>query len=58
MTKKALLAGLAAAAALAVAPPARAQDADHFNWHGTLAQGKTLEISGIAGSIRVEAWIA
>lgn len=57
MTRRALLAGLAAVAALVSAPaPARAQDADHFRWHGALAQGKTLEISGIAGSIRVEAY--
>ncbi len=55
MTRTALLAGLAAAAALAAAPAARAQDADHFSWHGALARGKTLELSGISGSIRVEA---
>jgi hypothetical protein len=56
VTKTALLAGIAAAAALAATSPARAQDADHFSWHGTLARGKTLEISGISGSIRVEAY--
>ena len=55
MTRTALLAAFAAAAALAAAPAARAQDSDHFNWHGALARGKTLELSGIAGSIRVEA---
>ncbi len=54
--KTAVFAGLAAVAALATAPAvARAQDADHFNWHGALARGKTLEITGIAGSIRAEA---
>ena len=49
-------AGLAALAVLATAPVARAQgtDADHWNWRGVLARGKTLEIRGIAGSIRAE----
>ncbi|MGD0483929.1 MAG: DUF4097 family beta strand repeat-containing protein [Gemmatimonadales bacterium] len=56
MTRTALLTALAAAAAFAAAPTARAQDSDHFNWHGALARGKTLEITGIAGSIRVEAY--
>jgi len=54
----AVLAGLAAVAALAAAPApavAQAQDADHFSWHGALARGKTLELTGIAGSIRAEA---
>lgn len=54
MTKTALLACVAAAAALAAAP-ARAQDADHFSWHGTVARGKTVEIRGVSGSIRAEA---
>ncbi len=31
-----------------LAPPAAAQD---FKWHGALARGKTLEISGVNGSI-------
>jgi hypothetical protein len=56
VTRTALLTALAAVAALAAAPPARAQDADHFSWHGALARGKTLEITGISGSIRVEAY--
>jgi len=55
VTRTAFLTALAAAAALAGAPAGRAQDADHFNWHGALARGKTLEITGISGSIRVEA---
>ena len=55
MTRTALLTALAAAAAVAAAPAARAQDVDHFNWHGVLARGKTLDITGISGSIRVEA---
>ena len=56
--KTVVLAGLAAfAASLAVPAPgvAQAQDADHFSWHGALARGKTLEISGVSGSIRAEA---
>jgi hypothetical protein len=56
--KTMVLAGLAAVAAFVAAPGsarAQAQDADHFSWHGVLARGKTLEISGISGSIRVEA---
>lgn len=56
MTRTAFLTALAAAAALAGAPAARAQDSDHFTWHGALARGKTLEITGISGSIRVEAY--
>lgn len=51
-------AGLAAVVAFLAAPSAgvaQAQDADHFNWHGALARGKTLEVTGIAGSIRAEA---
>ncbi len=56
MTRTAFLTALAAAAALAAAPVARAQDSDHFNWHGALARGKTLALSAIAGSIRVEAY--
>jgi hypothetical protein len=54
-----VLAGLAAAAAFAAAPAsarAQTQDADHFSWHGVLARGKALQISGIAGSIRVDAY--
>jgi hypothetical protein len=57
--KTVVLAGLAAVAAFAAAPAARvaqAQDADHFSWHGALARGKTLEVTGIAGSIRAEAY--
>ncbi len=56
--RTAVLAGVAAVAALAAAAaPAtgQAQGADQFSWHGALARGKTLEITGIAGSIRVEA---
>jgi len=52
-----VFAGLAVVAAYLAAPSAgvaQAQDADHFSWHGALARGKTLEISGISGSIRVE----
>jgi hypothetical protein len=52
-----VLAGLAAVAFVA-APGvacAQAQDADRFNWHGALARGQTLEVTGIAGSIRAEA---
>lgn len=51
-------AGLAAVVAFLAAPSAglaQAQDADHFSWHGALARGKTLEITGISGSIRAEA---
>lgn len=56
--KTALLSGLAAATALlATAPAARAQaqDANHWSWHGAVAQGKTVEIRGVNGSIRAEA---
>jgi hypothetical protein len=52
-----VLAGLAAVAFVAAPGVARAQaqDADRFNWHGALARGQTLEVTGIAGSIRAEA---
>jgi hypothetical protein len=47
------------AALLAAAPGARAQapaqDANHWTWHGAVAQGKTVEIRGVNGSIRAEA---
>jgi hypothetical protein len=50
--------GLAVGAWYAFAPPARplaqrAQGAqgDNWNWHGRLAQGKTLEIRGINGDV-------
>jgi len=39
----------------AFAARAQAQDANHWSWHGAIAQGKTLEIRGINGSIRAEA---
>jgi Toastrack DUF4097 len=51
-----MLVGIAAAVAFAVAPATTtAQDADHFSWHGALARGKTLQVTGIAGTIRAEA---
>lgn len=54
-----LTACLGALALLAAAPAARAQaaaqDANHWSWHGTVAQGKTLEIRGVNGTIRAEA---
>ena len=33
---------------------ARTQDGDRWTWRGAVAQGKTLEIRGISGSIRAE----
>jgi Toastrack DUF4097 len=48
------IACIGAAALLAAAGTARAQDANHWTWHGTVAQGKTLEIRGINGTIRAE----
>jgi hypothetical protein len=50
------IACIGAVALLAAAPAARAQaqDPNHFSWHGTIAQGKTLEIRGVNGSIRAE----
>ena len=50
------IACIGAVALLAAAPAARAQaqDANHWSWHGTVAQGKTLEIRGVNGSIRAE----
>jgi hypothetical protein len=33
---------------------AQAQNANHWTWHGTIAQGKTLEIRGVNGTIRAE----
>lgn len=50
------IACLGAVALLAAAPAARAQaqDANHWSWHGTVAQGKTLEIRGVNGTIRAE----
>ena len=53
-------AGLAALVAFLAAPSAgmaQAQDADHFNWHGALARGKTLQITGISGmATRMKQW--
>ena len=51
------IACIGAAALLAAAPAARAQaqDPNHWSWHGAVAQGKTLEIRGVNGSIRAEA---
>ena len=50
------IACIGAVALLAAAPAARAQaqDPNHFSWHGTIAQGKTLEIRGVNGGITVE----
>ncbi len=49
---------LGTVALLATAPALRAQaaapDANHWSWHGAVAQGKTLEIRGINGTIRAE----
>ena len=51
------IACIGAAALLAAVPAARAQaqDANHWSWHGVVAQGKTVEIRGVNGSIRAEA---
>lgn len=54
------IACLGTLALLAAAPALRAQavaaqDANHWSWHGALAQGKTLEIRGVNGTIRAEA---
>jgi hypothetical protein len=46
---------LTLALSLAAAAPAAAQGSADFNWHGTLAAGKTLEIKGVIGDIRASA---
>jgi len=53
------LVGLAAAAfactpGMLPAQQAANQQGDHWNWHGKIAAGKTLEIRGISGSITAE----
>lgn len=55
--KKMLIAFVGAAALIVAAPVARAQvqqSGDSWSWRGTIAQGRTLEIRGISGSIRAE----
>ncbi|MFI5207085.1 MAG: DUF4097 family beta strand repeat-containing protein [Gemmatimonadales bacterium] len=43
------------AGALALAAPLRAQNDDHWSWHGTVAAGKTVEIRDINGSVTADA---
>jgi hypothetical protein len=46
----ATLAGFAA-----LATPLRAQNDDHWNWHGAVAAGKTVEIRNMNGSVTADA---
>ena len=56
MTTRAAIVALAALAAAVAATPstARAQDSERWNWRGSVARGRTLEVRGISGSIRAE----
>jgi len=47
--------GITALAGIALAAPLHAQNDDHWNWHGTVAAGKSVEIRNINGSVTADA---
>src|SRR5262245_19774366 len=52
MKMRTTMLSLGAAAALLLAPPSA--QAEDFRWHGSIPQGKAIEIKGVNGDIRAE----
>ena len=47
--------GITALTGIALAAPLHAQNDDHWNWHGAVAAGKSVEIRNINGSVTADA---